>query len=65
MNTNVISQEVTEFLVAKGIAHADQHPDYRLEIAYRIGYTDALRNYGIWLDGEQKIGCMNKPLKDI
>jgi hypothetical protein len=32
--------------------------------AYRFGFRDCLRLFGIWKDGEQTIGCMQKPIKD-
>lgn len=64
-DTNEISKHVTDFLIAVGIAPGEQHPDYRLEIAYRMGYEDALRNYGIWRDGEQLIGAMQRPLREV
>ena len=62
---NRISEEVTEFLVSMGIPLADQEPDYRLEIAYRMGYEHALRNYAVWKDGEQLVGAMQRPLKSV
>lgn len=33
--------------------------------AYLDGYADALKNYSIWKDSEQVIGCLNKPIKPI
>ena len=47
-----LANDVTDFLIAMGIPKPDQSPDYRLEIAYRMGYEDALRNYAIWKNGE-------------
>lgn len=29
------------------------------------GFMGALRCFGIWKDGTQTIGCMNKPIEDI
>lgn len=63
--SNRIAMEVTEFLVDKGIAPSEQHPDYRLEIAYRIGYEDAIRNYATWNNGEQLVGAMRRSLKEV
>ena len=62
---NRIAMEVTEFLHSKGILSHDQYEDYRLEIAYRIGYADAVRNYAIWKNGEQVVGCRETPLKTV
>lgn len=61
-----LSQEVTKFLeVTGGIPGPDQNPDYRLEIAYRMGYEDSLRNYAIWRDGTQYVGAMNRTLREV
>ena len=62
---NRIAQEVNEFLVSMGIAPSDQHPDYRLEIAYRIGYEDAIRNYATCKDGDKFVGALSRPIKDV
>lgn len=60
-----INDEVTEFLAGMGIAPPEQQADYRLEIAYRMGYEDAIRNYATWKDGEQLVGAMQRPLKQV
>lgn len=61
-----LSADVTMFLRdTGGIAPPEQTPDYRLEIAYRMGYEDALRNYAIWKNGEQLVGALQKPLKTV
>lgn len=60
-----ISKEVTEFLHNQGILPHDQEEDYRLEIAYRIGYEDAVRNYATWKNGEQLVGALQRPLADV
>jgi len=57
--------QVTEFLVNHGVAPGEQHADYRLEIAYRMGYEDALRNYATWKNGEQLVGALGRPLKGV
>lgn len=62
---NTINNEVTEFLHSKGILPHDQEEDYRLEIAYRIGYMDAVRKYAVWKDGEQWVGCQQTPLPQV
>lgn len=63
--TNRISMAVTEFLVGMGIPESEQHNDYRLEIAYRMGYEDALRNFATWRNGEQCVGALQRPLKEV
>jgi hypothetical protein len=35
------------------------------ETAYRQGYIDALKNYAIWKNGEQFVGCLERPLKEV
>lgn len=60
-----INAEVTEFLVGMGILPAEQEADYKLEIAYRIGYEDAIRNYAVWKNGEQLVGAMQRPIKQV
>ena len=65
MSASTVSEEVTEFLVGMGIMPPEQHPDYRIEIAYRMGYADAVRNYAVWRDGEQFVGAMARPLKTV
>ena len=35
------------------------------EESYREGYKDAVKNYSIWKDGEQLVGCMATPLKVV
>lgn len=60
-----LSDEVTTFLENKGVERGVQQLAYRLEIAYRLGYIDALTNYAIWKDGEQLVGAMATPLKTL
>lgn len=59
----MIKQEVEDFLIDMGIPLNEQNNEYKLEIAYRIGYEDAIRNYAIWKDGVQSIGAMNRDIK--
>ena len=33
--------------------------------AYRAGFVDALRCYGIWKGGRQRIGCLDKSVEEI
>lgn len=33
--------------------------------AFAEGYCDAVSAYGIWKDGQQRIGCMEKPIVPI
>lgn len=33
--------------------------------AFRAGFVHCLEMYGIWENGERKIGCMNKNIKDV
>jgi hypothetical protein len=33
--------------------------------AYKQGYSDAVRNYAVWKDGEQYVGVMQEPLKKV
>lgn len=33
--------------------------------AYKQGYIDAISNYAIHKDGEQLVGCMQRPLKEV
>lgn len=33
--------------------------------AWAMGYAQCLRDYGIYKDGVQKIGCLEKPIKPI
>jgi hypothetical protein len=36
-----------------------------LEAAYRAGFSDCLSMYGVYKDGQQVIGCMERPIKQI
>lgn len=39
---------------------------YGLNVSfYQAGYIDALNNYAIWKNGEQFIGVMARPLKEV
>lgn len=29
------------------------------------GYSSAVHDYGVWKDGKQTIGCLQKPVKEI
>jgi hypothetical protein len=62
---NRITMMVIEFLTNMGIPPNEQHSDYRMEIAYRMGYEDGVRNYAIWNNGEQLVGAMRRPLKTV
>lgn len=64
MNTNVW-EEASEFLLSMGIPLSEQSPEYLAEIAYRIGYADAVRNYAIWKNGELLVGVMARPLNTV
>jgi hypothetical protein len=63
--SNRVSEEVTEFLLNMGILPHEQNEDYRLEIAYRMGYEDAIRNYATWNSGEQFVGALRRSIKDV
>lgn len=39
--------------------------DRKLKMARAHGYCDALRDYGIWNNGVQTIGCLCTPIKEI
>ena len=60
-----IESGVTLYLEVNGIPRSEQTDTYRLEIAYRMGYLDALSNYAIWKDGVQVVGALERPLEDI
>jgi hypothetical protein len=62
---NRVTMEVVEFLVLMGIPPSEQHADYRMEIAYRMGYEDAIRNYAIHKNGELLVGAMQRPLATV
>lgn len=32
---------------------------------YQQGYTEAVTDYGIWKDGQQTIGCLETPVKEV
>lgn len=34
-------------------------------VAYRNGMRDAITDYAIWKDGEQFVGALRRPLKDV
>lgn len=36
-----------------------------LDEAYRRGYIDALSNYAVWRDGQQYVGVLARPLKEV
>lgn len=36
-----------------------------VERAYRDGYVEALNDFGIWKNGVQHIGCLERPIKEI
>jgi hypothetical protein len=36
-----------------------------LSIGYRAGYTEALKDFGIWKNGVQHIGCLETPIKEV
>lgn len=33
--------------------------------AWRDGYIQAIKDFGIWKDGVQRIGCLETPIKEI
>lgn len=35
------------------------------QCAWARGYIQAIRDYGIWNNGSQTIGCLDKPIKEI
>lgn len=35
------------------------------EEAIRLGFAYALDQYGVWKDGVQRIGCMERPIKEV
>lgn len=41
----------------------------QLNKIYRSGFLagleEGIRRYAIWKDGEQKVGCLQKPLKEV
>lgn len=63
--STLLGMQVADFLEDKGIPLPDQSPEYQLEIAYRMGYADGVRNYAIWKNGTQYVGAMQRPLKDV
>ena len=36
-----------------------------LEDAYRKGWEHGVRDFAIWRDGQQLVGCMEKPLHTV
>lgn len=32
---------------------------------YEEGYTEAVKDFGIWKDGVQRIGCLETPIKEV
>ena len=34
-------------------------------IAFKKGYIQAIKDYGIWKNGTQTIGCMETPVKEV
>ena len=43
----------------------DQELKLRNELSRLDGYMDAVRDFGIWKDGIQTIGCRETPIKEI
>lgn len=61
----LLSNEVTDLLERHGIPESIQEADYRLEIAYRIGYADAVRNFATWRNGDQFVGALQRNVKIV
>ena len=40
-------------------------PTYVLRRAYNEGYKQCLRDWSLWKDGVQHIGCMQRDIKEI
>ncbi len=65
MASTQLHDQVVYFLVGMGIPPGDQDQLYQLEIAYRMGYEDAVGNYAVWNDGVQYVGAMRRPLREV
>ena len=57
--------EIEQLLMQNDFAGAKNALNRGLEGSYREGYTDGVSNYAIWKDGEQLVGCMQRPLKQV
>lgn len=43
----------------------DNYSKKSYEKGYRQGYIDAITNYAVWRDGEQYVGVLQTPLKEV
>jgi hypothetical protein len=47
------------------LTYTEEEVNDTRERFYREGYCDAVRDFGIWKDGVQRIGCLETPIKEV
>lgn len=61
-----VEEHAQEMLTALGIGRfAKGTAEATVADAYRAGFRDALRLFGIYRNGTQVIGCLEHPIKEI
>ena len=51
--------------VSQAFRRFEEESQKALDAAYRRGYADAVTNYAVWKNGEQLVGVMQRPLKEV
>lgn len=60
-----IERLVGDARISDGLSRVDLPLPEIHEDSYRKGYRDALANYATWKNGEQLVGAMQRPLKEV
>ncbi len=57
--------EVRQLLMQNDFEGAETAIRKLQDAKYKEGYSDAIKNYAVWNNGEQFVGVMRRPLKTV